>query len=106
MTEPLDPEIKRLRRLSAGDIADEVGTVKAQIADLEARLDCYKAEGIRRELAEAEGKLFRLTFTQPGTRQLIDGVLLRRVMGDPFVDHFTRTAPTDWIMRCSARKAA
>jgi hypothetical protein len=106
MTEPLDPEIKRLRKLSAGDIADEVGALKAQLAALDERLDAYKAEGIRRELREAEGKLFRLTFTEPGQCQTIDGQLLRRVMGEAFVDHFSRVFATDWIMRCSARKAA
>jgi hypothetical protein len=50
--------------------------------------------------------LFRLTFTPPGTRSQIDGVLLRRVFGDPFADHFSRSFTTDWVMRCVARKAA
>lgn len=106
MTAPLDPETKRLRRLSAGELADEVGAVKAQIADLEQRLDLYKAEGIRRDLREADGQLFRLTFSEPGSRVTIDGVLLRRVMGDAFVDHFSRSVATDWVMRCAARRAA
>ena len=43
MTEKLDPETKRLRKLSDGELADEVGT-------LEARHDVLKAEAIRREL--------------------------------------------------------
>ena len=106
MTEPLAPEIKRLRRLSAGELADEVGALKAQLAALDEQLAGYKAEGVRRGLDEADSKLFRLTFTPPGTRSQIDGVLLRRVFGDPFADHFSRSFTTDWVMRRVARKAA
>lgn len=106
MTEALDPEIKRLRRLSAGDLADEVGAVKAKLADLEATLDGYKTEVVRRDLREVDGKLFRLTLSEPGSRVMVDSVLLRRVMGDAFADHFSRTIATDWMMRCVARRAA
>ena len=67
MTEALDPELKRLRKLSPGELADKVGAVKAQISDFEAKLDGYKAEGVRRGLLEADGKLFRLAFTPPTT---------------------------------------
>ena len=106
MTAPLDAETKRLRKLSPGELADEAGAVKAAIADLEEKLDAYKAEGIRRDLREADGQLFRLTFTPPGIRIAIDGALLREVMGHPFVSHFSKQNVVDWIMRCSARKAA
>jgi hypothetical protein len=106
MTEALDPELKRLRKLSPAELADEVGGVKALISDLEARLDGYKAEGVRRGLLEADGKLFRLAFSPPTAQLRLDGKLLRAVFGDPFVDHFSRAVPLDWVMRCSARKAA
>ena len=33
MTKPLDAETKRLHALSPGELADEVGAVKAQISD-------------------------------------------------------------------------
>jgi hypothetical protein len=106
MTEALDPELKRLRKLSPGELADEVGAVKAQISDLEAKLDGYKADAIRRGLTEADGKLFRLAFTPPTPQLRLDSKLLRAVFGDPFADHFSRTVLVDWVMRCSARKAA
>jgi hypothetical protein len=106
MTEPLDPELKRVRKLSPGELADEVGAVKAQISDLEAKLDGYKADAIRRGLVEADGKLFRLAFSPLTPRLQLDGKLLRAVFGDPFVDHFSRSVMVDWVMRCSARKAA
>ena len=43
VTEKLDAEAKRLRKLSPGDLADEIGV-------LEARVDALKGEAIRREL--------------------------------------------------------
>ena len=60
MSGKLDPETKRLRRLSPGALADEIGA-------LEARVDALKAEAIRRELRRAEGEDYRITLTPPGT---------------------------------------
>jgi hypothetical protein len=106
MTRPLDPETKRLHGLSHGELADEVGAVKAQISDREGRLEALKAEAVRRGLREADGQLFRITLSEPTTGQRLDGKLLREVFGDSFVDHFSRQVPLDWAMRCVARKAA
>lgn len=103
MTEPLDPEIKRLRRLSPGELADEVGGLKAQIADLEAALLSRKTEAIRRGIEAADGQLFHLTLTPPTQQLRIDGATIRRVMGDQFADHFSRACDSDWVMRCFAR---
>jgi hypothetical protein len=61
MTEPLDPEIKRLRQLKPGELADEVGGIKAQIADLEAARVQRKVEVVRRGLDAADGQLFHPT---------------------------------------------
>jgi hypothetical protein len=72
MTEKLEPEAKRLRKLSPGELADEIGA-------LEARHDVLKAEAIRRELHRAEGESqsgWRLTCTalrKAGDRGLIKG---------------------------------
>jgi hypothetical protein len=104
VTKPLDAETKRLHALSPADLADEVGRVKAQISDREAKLDALKAEAVRRGLSEAEGELFRVSLSPPGTSLRIDSKLLRRVTGDSFVDHFSRAADTDWVMRCFGRK--
>jgi hypothetical protein len=106
MTEPLDPETKRLRKISPGELADEVGQLKAAIAALEAKLGAYKDEGVRRELREAEGTLFRITLAPPTQQARVDTKTLRLVMGDPFVDHFSRQVDLDWSLRCFARKAA
>jgi hypothetical protein len=106
VTKPRDPEVKRLRALTNGELADAVGAVKAEIAEHENRLETYKAEAVRRDLREADGALFHVTLTPPGTSVRIDSKLLRQVMGDPFADHFSRAVSTDWMMRCSARKTA
>jgi hypothetical protein len=106
MTEKLDPEVKRLHRLSAGELSDEVGTIKAEIADCEAKLEALKAEAVRRQLTEADGRLFRVTLSAPTTGSRIDTSLLRKVMGDAFVDHFSKLTEIGWSLRCFARKAA
>ena len=46
MSEKLDPEAKRLRNVSSGELADTIGA-------LEARVELLKAEAIRRELHRA-----------------------------------------------------
>jgi hypothetical protein len=77
VTEKLDPEAKRIRKLSDGDLADEVGALKATITALE-------EEAIRRGLRRAEGADFKITLTPPGTSQRTDKpLLLRRA---PFFD--------------------
>jgi hypothetical protein len=58
-----------LRKLSPGDLADEIGV-------LEARIDALKGEAIRRELHRAEGQAFKITLTPPGTSQRTDKAVL------------------------------
>src|SRR5271168_1620348 len=74
MAEKLDPEAKRLRNISPGDLADAIGA-------LEARVEVLKAEAIRRELRRAEGEAYRIVLTPPGTQQRTDKPLLLRVLG-------------------------
>ena len=59
MTGKLDAEAKRLRKLTDGALADEVG-------GLEARIGALKSEAIRRNLHRAQGEAFRITLTPPG----------------------------------------
>ena len=53
------PILSEFHNLSAGDLADQLGTLKAEIADLEARKRTIAGELIRRGVSEAEGALFR-----------------------------------------------
>jgi hypothetical protein len=57
MGEKLDPEAKRLRNVSPGELADAIGA-------LEARVEVLKAEAIRRELRRAEGEISNAHFFQ------------------------------------------
>jgi hypothetical protein len=62
LSEKLDPEAKRLRNVSSGELADAIGA-------LEARVEVLKAEAILRELRRAEGEAYRIVLTPPGTAQ-------------------------------------
>ena len=53
------PILSEFHNLSAGDLADQLGTLKAEIADLEVRKRTIAGELIRRGVSEAEGALIR-----------------------------------------------
>jgi hypothetical protein len=81
MPEKLDPEAKRLRNISSGELADAIGA-------LEARVEVLKAEAIRRELHRAEGEnyRFRLAPALPSRKRLLNRRLTvseRRAMTRP-----------------------
>jgi hypothetical protein len=99
MTRPLDPEIKRLRGLSPGELADEAGQLKAALARI-------KDEAIRRDLRRAEGALFRLSLTPPGRQTRLDRAAIEKVYGASLIARYCYDIDTDWVMRCVARKAA
>lgn len=97
----VDPELKRLRKLAPGALADEAGALKA-------RLEVIKGEAIRRGLRKAEGEAWKLSLSPPGEQNRTDKAGLLRVLGitdAQFVARFTSLVHTDWVMRCTARKA-
>ena len=105
MTAPLDAETKRLRSMTPAQLADEVGTRKATIADVNEQLEVIKQECIRRSLTSAEGTLFDITLSPPGERTSIDKDMLATVFGVPFIEHFSKKTMTEsWTLRCTAKK--
>jgi hypothetical protein len=66
--------------LSAGDLADELGTLKAEIAALEDREKSLRDELIRRG-AEIEGAIYRATISD-AVRWTLDAKAVRGEMGD------------------------
>jgi hypothetical protein len=97
VTTKLDPDAKRRRQLSAGELADEVGA-------LEARIDALKAEAIRRDIRRAEGEDFRITLTPPGTSQRTDQPLLLQVLGitkAEYTSRFCHPVQTGWRLTCT-----
>jgi hypothetical protein len=87
-----------MRKLTAGELDDEVGA-------LEVRIDALKAEAIRREIRRAEGEDFKITLTPPGTSQRTDNPLLLRVLGiteDEYTARFCHPVQTGWRLTCSS----
>jgi hypothetical protein len=96
----VDPEVKRLRKLSPAALADEAGALKAQT-------EAIKNEAIRRGLHKAEGQFWKLALTPPGQSNRTDKSRLLAVLGiseSEYVTRFTSPTQTDWVMRCTARK--
>jgi hypothetical protein len=98
MTGKLDPETKRLRKLTDGALADEVGTLKGRISALE-------EEAIRRGLRRAQGEDFKITLSPPSTSMRTDKPLLLQVLGiteGEFAARFCRPVESGWRMTCTA----
>jgi hypothetical protein len=96
---PLDPEVKRLRKLSPAALADEAGALKA-------KTEAIKDEAIRRGLKKA-GQFWKLALTPPGQSNRTDKSRLLMFLGmseSEYVMRFTSPTQTDWVMRCTARK--
>ena len=70
---------------STGDLADELGRLTTQIAELEGRRKAFREEMIRRGVAEAQGALYRATITD-AVRWTIDAKAVRIEMGEPWWD--------------------
>jgi hypothetical protein len=77
------PIISPFHNLSAGDVADQLGTLKAEIAELEDREKSLRDELIRRGGAEIEGALYRATITD-AVRWTLDAKAVRSEMGEPW----------------------
>jgi len=100
VTAPLDPETKRLRRLSPGALADEALALKK-------RIDAIKDEAIRRRLKTAEGEAGRITLSPPGSQDRTERELLLKVLEiteAEFIARFTRTVETDWRLTIKPRR--
>jgi hypothetical protein len=106
MTAPLDAETKRLRSMTPGQIADEVGALKASLATVDEQIETLKLEFQRRKLLEASGALFDITMSPPGERAMLDRAALVADFGEEAVKRrWTKmTTGTSWTLRCFARK--
>jgi hypothetical protein len=69
----------------AGDLADELGTVKAQIADLEVREKALRDELIRRDVSTIDGATYSATITQ-AVRWTLNTAALKAEMGLAWYD--------------------
>ena len=67
--------------LPAGEVADQLGTLKAEIADLEAREKALRDELLRRGATMIEGSAFCATVSE-AVRWTLDAKAVRAEMGD------------------------
>jgi hypothetical protein len=90
--------------LSDGQLADELGQVKAEAAEVKAREDALKAELIARGVASAEGTLFRATVNET-LRETLDAALIRSEMGPSWVSAHSKIGVVTTV-KVSARTGA
>ena len=73
--------ISAFHNLPLGQLVDQLGTVKAEIADLETREKTLRAELLKRCITEAEGAHFAAAVTQ-AVRWTLDAKTVRAEMSD------------------------
>src|SRR5260221_1813171 len=73
--------ISPFHNLPVGEIVDQLGSVKAEIADLETRENSLRAELLKRCVIEAEGAVYAAAVTQ-AVRWTLDAKAVRSEMGD------------------------
>jgi hypothetical protein len=71
--------------LSAGDLADQLGALKAEIAVLEAREKILRDELIQRGVSECQGSAFGASITE-GIRWTLNTQAVKAEMGLPWYD--------------------
>ena len=84
------PILSEFHNLSAGDLADQLGTLKAEIADLEARKRTIAGELIRRGISEAEGALFRSVTVAETMVSTLDRQGIEKAMGEAWIARFLK----------------
>ena len=83
---------------------DELGYLKAQIADLTKKADAIKNELIAPGPGAIDGALFRATVSET-SRTFIDADLARKVLTEKQLAKITKTCST-FTVRVTARKTA
>ena len=83
--------ISQFDNLPVGEIVDQLGTVKAEIADLETREKLLRAELLKRCVIEAEGAQYAAAVTQ-AVRWTLDTKAVRSEMGDAWFDRRCKQA--------------
>src|SRR5215212_1556402 len=73
--------LSHFENLPTGELVDQLGGVKAEIADLETRQQSLRAELLKRCITEAEGAVYAATVTQ-AMRWTLDAKAVHSEMGD------------------------
>lgn len=83
---------------------DELGMLKAQIADLTAKAEALKKDIIAQGPGAYDGALFRATVSET-SRSFIDADLARKFLTEKVLAKITKTSST-YTVRVVSRKAA
>jgi hypothetical protein len=90
--------------LSIGELVDQLGHAKAELAEVKAREDALRAELISRSVESAEGMLFRATITE-ATRWTLDAEHIKAELGERWtIAHSKVSAVTS--VRVTARSGS
>jgi hypothetical protein len=100
------PIISAFHNLSPGDLADELGQLSAQIADLETRKRALAGELIRRGVSEIEGALFRSIVIGEAMVCTLDRAGIETAMGEAWVAHFLKWSKRSAHVKTMARTGA
>ena len=85
------PILSPFHNLPVGELVDQLGSVKAEIADLEIRQQSLRAELLKRCVTQAEGAVYAATVTQ-AVRWTIDAKAVRAEMGDAWWNERCKSA--------------
>ena len=77
--------LSQFHNLPAGDLVDRLGTLKAEIADLETREKALRDELIRRGVPAIEGAMYDATITE-AVRWTLDTKGVKAEMGSAWYD--------------------
>ncbi|HTV90137.1 MAG TPA: hypothetical protein VME41_14075 [Stellaceae bacterium] len=100
--------ISAFHNLSAGDLADQLGTVKAEIAALQSREKALRDELVRRGEREIEGANFSASIAD-AVRWTLDTKAVQAEMGADWYDAHCRQSLVTTVtvrVRAAARLAA
>jgi hypothetical protein len=100
--------VSLFHNLSAGELADQLGHAKAELAEAKAREDALRAELIARGITEAEGVLFRASLSE-STRWTLDSARIREEMGELWCTSHSRVSSVVTLRvtaRTGSRQAA
>jgi hypothetical protein len=88
--------VSPFHNLPVGEIVDQLGGVKAAIADLESRAKALRDELLRRAVPQVEGAQFGASITQ-SIRWTLDTKAVRAEMGEPWYDRHCRQTPVTTV---------
>jgi hypothetical protein len=96
----------RFDNLSAGDLADEHGTLGVQIAELEARRKAIGAELLHRGVCEIDGSRFHAVAIAETMTATINRKAIEKAMGEAWLARFLKWSKRSAHVKTTALPAA